>query len=302
MISSETASDLMHITDRNGDFIYVNEAMADVLRYSKEEMLGMHISQILDDGDWSVFERKSEQLASKEGIILEPTWIAQDGRRIQGEMRVVAVYDRSGNFSGTRGVFRDITERKLLEEDLQLVAQGFSAISGEMFFQHLVTHLAKTLTADCVSVAMLPPGVRDRVRTIAVTEGTTIIENFEYHLAGTPCDHVLDKHECIYPNSVQAAFPNDEMLVVMGIEAYAALPLLDSTGTTLGLLSVLFKEPIGLTFVDKGRACPGAAGVVPTGTDDKLTQLVSIKIEVSDAAPKIMPVIFSFHSPTNIVI
>jgi len=116
----ETASDLMHITDRNGDFIYVNEAMAGVLRYSKEELLGMHISQILDDEDWSVFERKSEQLASKEGIILEPTWIAQDGRRIQGEMRVVAVYDRSGNFSGTRGVFRDITERKLLEEQLRI--------------------------------------------------------------------------------------------------------------------------------------------------------------------------------------
>ena len=117
MTSSETASDLMHVTDRNGDFIYVNEAMAGVLGYSKEELLGM---QILDDEDWSVFERKSEQLASKEGISLEPTWLAKDGRGIQGEMRVVAVYDRSGNFSGTRGVFRDITERKLLEEQLRI--------------------------------------------------------------------------------------------------------------------------------------------------------------------------------------
>ena len=35
---------MMHVTDRNGDFIYVNEAMAGVLGYSKEELLGMHIS------------------------------------------------------------------------------------------------------------------------------------------------------------------------------------------------------------------------------------------------------------------
>jgi PAS domain S-box-containing protein len=167
---------------------------------------------------------------------------AKGNRRwIQSTCTPTIVDGKTVKLSGT---FQDISQRKLLEEDILLLTQGFSAISGEMFFQHLVIHLARSLEADCVSVAMLPPGVTDRVRTIAVTEGTTVIENFEYHLAGTPCDHALKRDYCIYPSSVQEAFPNDEMLVVMDIEAYAAVPLLDAKSETIGILSVLFKEPV----------------------------------------------------------
>ena len=43
----ETASDLMYITDKSDNLIYVNEAMVNTLGYAREEMIGMHITDIL---------------------------------------------------------------------------------------------------------------------------------------------------------------------------------------------------------------------------------------------------------------
>ena len=43
----DTASDLMNISDKDGNLTDVNEAMVKVLGYSKEELIGMHITQLL---------------------------------------------------------------------------------------------------------------------------------------------------------------------------------------------------------------------------------------------------------------
>jgi len=116
----ETASDLMDITDENGNFIYVNDSFAATLGYSKKEIIGMHVTQILHES--SVKERfrpKFKELIEKGKLDLETTWITKDGREIYGEEKVVAVYDSNGRFVGTQGVLRDITKRKLAEQELR---------------------------------------------------------------------------------------------------------------------------------------------------------------------------------------
>ena len=43
----ETASDLMHIADKDGNITYVNESMASDLGYSKRQMIGTNVTQFL---------------------------------------------------------------------------------------------------------------------------------------------------------------------------------------------------------------------------------------------------------------
>ena len=116
----ETASDLMDITDENGNFIYVNDSFAATLGYSKKEIIGMHVTQILHERSVEKrFKPKFKELIKKGKLDLETTWITKDGKEIYGEEKVVAVYDSDGRFVGTQGVLRDITKRKLAEQELR---------------------------------------------------------------------------------------------------------------------------------------------------------------------------------------
>ncbi len=119
-IFMETASDTMHITDKDGKFTWVNESMVRTFGYSKKEVIGMHITQFLTKETLeNTFKSKAKELLTKGEISFADTWLAKGGREIYGELKVVAFYASDGKYAGSREVFRDRTERKKLEEQLE---------------------------------------------------------------------------------------------------------------------------------------------------------------------------------------
>lgn len=48
---------------------------------------------------------------------IKPVWIAKDGKKIYGEVKIVAGYDRNGEFLESKGVFRNFTERKNAKDE-----------------------------------------------------------------------------------------------------------------------------------------------------------------------------------------
>jgi PAS domain S-box-containing protein len=140
-IFMESASDLMHIVDKDGNFIYVNEAMLKTLRYTKEEMLRMNITQILHKEHLVKFFNtengykkgsRREELIAKGQISLETIWITKDGKEIYCEVKVVALYDNDGNFLGNSAVVRDITERKKMEQELEVRASSLEEVNNAL--------------------------------------------------------------------------------------------------------------------------------------------------------------------------
>jgi len=129
----ETASDLMHIDDKDGNLTYVNDSMARTLGYSKEGMIGMHITSISSKEDAVTFEAKSNKLIEQGMFSHETVWSTKEGEKVYGEEKVVAFYDSNGKFVGGRGVFRDITDRKKAEEELRLRAQLLDGATDSIF-------------------------------------------------------------------------------------------------------------------------------------------------------------------------
>ena len=82
-------------------------------------------------------------------------------------------------------------------------------------------------------------GYGKEVETIAVYAHGSIVDNFTYKLAGTPCANVLNNRVCTYAKDVQKQFPEDRALVEMGVESYVGIPLFDSSGKPLGLLTAM---------------------------------------------------------------
>jgi two-component system, sporulation sensor kinase E len=120
----ETASDLMFITDAAGLFTYVNEAMLHVLGYSKEEMLSMPFAEILDRDNLEYAKMKRRQFVEWGEDIHQLVWETKTRKKIFGEMKASGIYDGEGHFQGIRGVFRDVTERKKVEESQRLAELG----------------------------------------------------------------------------------------------------------------------------------------------------------------------------------
>jgi signal transduction histidine kinase/CheY-like chemotaxis protein/ABC-type amino acid transport substrate-binding protein len=144
-----------------------------------------------------------------------------------------------------RGLERELAERKRMEAQILHVASGVSAATGESFFHELVRHLAQATAADVAFIGeCIDASGSGRVRTLSVFAGDAHAGNFEYPRAGTPCERALRCEICVYPSSVQEAFPDCTMLQELQASSYVGAPLLDSRGQVLGVLSVLHRAPL----------------------------------------------------------
>ena len=135
-----------------------------------------------------------------------------------------------------------VIERSRAEQTLTSLAQGIAPSRGEDLLDALVAHLAKSVKADYAFIGELKEG-RDAVRTLAVSARGKVVPNFEYDLAGTPCETVVGQSFCSYARGVREKFPKDRMLADMQVESYAGTPLFDSAGQVLGLLAALWRRP-----------------------------------------------------------
>jgi PAS domain S-box-containing protein len=115
----DSVSDLFAITDKNENLIYVNRSMAETLGYYKEDMIGMHITEIISEESMANFESELKELVETGTLTIGATWLTRSREKVHGELNVNAIYDTDGKYAGSRGVFRDITKRKLVEEALQ---------------------------------------------------------------------------------------------------------------------------------------------------------------------------------------
>ncbi|MBW1743007.1 MAG: PAS domain S-box protein [Deltaproteobacteria bacterium] len=115
----DSVTDFFAVTDKDENFVYVNKSMADTLGYSEEEMTGMHISEVIDEESMTNFMPEVKDLVENGKLNIEATWVKKDGEKVQGELYVTAIYDAHGDYIGSRGVFRNITDRKRAEKALK---------------------------------------------------------------------------------------------------------------------------------------------------------------------------------------
>lgn len=114
--------------DLAGNYTFFNNAVCQIHGYSKEELMGMNNRQYTDqETAKKVF--KAFNNVYKTGTPLKGLdWqiIRKDGTRRYVEISILLQKDSSGKPIGFRGIVRDITERKNMEEKLQQTLDSLS--------------------------------------------------------------------------------------------------------------------------------------------------------------------------------
>jgi len=131
----------------------------------------------------------------------------------------------------------------LNEETLHFISQRGWEETGEAFFNSLVNYLGETLNVDYAIIDILCPDGKT-ARTVSLYALGQIPDNIEYALEWTPCENVIGKSYCCYPKRIKELFPKDTLLVDMGAESYAGIPLWDSQRNPIGLIAVLDRKPL----------------------------------------------------------
>ncbi len=130
------------------------------------------------------------------------------------------------------------------ERRLQRLVEDVFPLTGPKFFAAAARFLGEELAADACIIAELVPNNTEQVRTLAYWRSGQLEENFEYELAGTPCENVVGKSFCLYRNGVAELFPRDQWLSTEGVRAYMGEPMFGAEGQPVGLVNATFRRPL----------------------------------------------------------
>ncbi|MET3132032.1 diguanylate cyclase (GGDEF)-like protein/PAS domain S-box-containing protein [Oxalobacteraceae bacterium GrIS 1.11] len=134
-------------------------------------------------------------------------------------------------------------ERGRIEAAVLKVAASVSASGGDSFFEQLARNMAEAVGAEAAVVARLLPTEPASVRTVSAVLRGQRIDNFEYALADSPCASALRNRYCLVPDARQRPFSLPSTALA-GFQAYGGWRLDSADGEPLGLLFVLFREPL----------------------------------------------------------
>jgi PAS domain S-box-containing protein len=128
---------------------------------------------------------------------------------------------------------------------LRAIVDASSRASGEEYFHTLVRTLARVVNTRWAFVAQFSrPDSHAKARTIAFWSGDHFAEDFEWALAGTPCEDVVRGNLCHHASGLQQKFPDDPYPRAWGIESFLGVPLCDAEGTVLGHIAAFDDHPM----------------------------------------------------------
>lgn len=143
-------------------------------------------------------------------------------------------------------LINDITARKQNERLLRILTDVTSCVNGSEFYLQLVKGICDALQLKCVLLAqhLLDGQAIKRCSTIGVCLDGKIVPNFEYEIAGTPCENAVGSESCTIHSGVKDLYPDDHFLVEHQIEAYFSVPMIDKDDVVNGHLILLSQQPI----------------------------------------------------------
>jgi PAS domain S-box-containing protein len=171
----DTMNEGFGIQDSNGIITYVNHKLCEMWRCSREDALGRHVTDFLDEASRPLMQAQVE--LRKKGIAkaYEIVWTCKDGTKIPTVFSPKPIFDTDGKYAGTSAVIADITERKEWEKRIQssleekevLLREIHHRVKNNLAVVSSLLRLQSRHTRDEYHRGMFDEA-QDRIRSIAL--------------------------------------------------------------------------------------------------------------------------------------
>ncbi|HHT9146329.1 MAG TPA: PAS domain S-box protein, partial [Candidatus Wunengus sp. YC61] len=237
----ETIKDVVFFCDSEGYFIDINQAGVDLFGYeSKNEILKLNLAQHLffnlDEG------KLIKEMVYRNGFIkdYEVELKKKDGIKVPSLMTSNLRRDERNNIVGYEGIIIDLTERKRIEQEKDIVNNINKILASKLdireVFKSLTAELNQVIDFDRMSVTLLDDK-REEFLIFAVSkdyDSSGLEEGMHYSKYGTLAGKVVDNGEVYMVNDTsRGAFSTDSILYKEGIKSRMAFPLIYK-GETIG--------------------------------------------------------------------
>lgn len=160
---TENTSDWIWEVDRTLRYVYVSPKITDLLGHAPADVLGKSPFDLMPPDEAARLRPAFDELAGdpRPFAALENVNVRRDGSLVVLETSGIPLYDAEGQFSGFRGIDRDISARKAAEERINTLNTELAAKAAELevanreleAFAHTVSHDLRTpltnITLSC---------------------------------------------------------------------------------------------------------------------------------------------------------
>ncbi|MCS7053960.1 MAG: PAS domain S-box protein [Ignavibacterium sp.] len=129
----ETTIEGICTTDANDIITYVNPVFSKLLKYETDELIGKNFKDLISPSDLKNYCSQQELRKSGQSAVYEISLINKDKEVLWFIISATPVFDENGNFTGSFGMFTNITEKKLVEEAIKHSEQRFRSIWENSF-------------------------------------------------------------------------------------------------------------------------------------------------------------------------
>ena len=218
-----TSPDIIYILDQEGHFTFINERIESLLGFSKEEIVGKHYSFLVhkDDMEQAKYVFNERRVGERAAKNIELRLKCKDdgntrhfkNRTLPIELSAMGMYvgkeSSQHSYTGTYGVARDVTERKIAEDTINFQA-----------YHDLLTKLPnRALLRDRLNLAISQAKREDETLAVMFLD-LDRFKNVNDSLGHMIGDELLQQvsvrlKECIRAGDTLARFGGDEFTLML---------------------------------------------------------------------------------------
>jgi len=240
----EKAPDGIALIDIEGKLKYISPAASKMFGYNLPDVVSNNPVEFIHPDDLQMVVSELDKIYRNPSYVptLEYRFIDQLGQWHWVE----TTFSNLLAFPSVESIvlnFREITERKLMEDTQVFLLQISNPGSDENFFESLAKYLSQCLDMEYVCIDILE-GDSLTAKTLAIYNEGNFDPNVSYALKDTPCGEVVGNHICCYPQQVRSLFPNDPALEDIKAESYIGTTLWSFDGQPIGLIALIGQKPL----------------------------------------------------------
>jgi diguanylate cyclase (GGDEF)-like protein/PAS domain S-box-containing protein len=205
----DTTQEGVILIDAHANTVFCNRRIADLLGYTREEMLGRSGFELVAPADRAMLVRKLETRAKGRADIYEVRVLKKNGEELLVRLVATPMMDQAGTYIGSLAMITDISTQRRVEEALQRVARS-DAITNLPNRLALVDRLAQALAQAARQHSELA------VLLLDLNRFKTINETLGHRVGDALLRAVAERlHECMGTGDLIARFDGDTFAIVL---------------------------------------------------------------------------------------